>query len=138
MPMRAHRVAHTFMRAHRAVHWNLLTVTRWPCPQLLERIGAPTELSTLVLIQGDKFYTRSDAALRTLALMDWPYRALSALWIIPYPLRDLGYVAVAKVRYKVFGKRDSCRVPTGDFRRRFIDYRAEEEGDVDPVSGIAS
>ena len=105
---------------------------------LLERIGAPTDLSTLVLIQGDKHYTRSNAALRTLAVMDWPFKALSVLWLIPYPLRDLGYVGVANVRYRVFGKRDSCRVPTGDFRRRFIDFRAEEEGEADPITGVKS
>jgi|EP00900_Chrysochromulina_parva_P022242 predicted DCC family thiol-disulfide oxidoreductase YuxK len=105
---------------------------------LLARIGAPTDLSTLVLIQGDQFYTRSNAALRTLALMDWPYKALAVAWLIPSPLRDLGYVGVANVRYQVFGKRDDCRVPTGDFRRRFIDYRAEEEGEADPISGIKS
>lgn len=105
---------------------------------LLSRIGAPTDLSTLVLIQGDQFYTRSNAALRTLALMDWPYKALAVAWLVPSPLRDLGYVGVANVRYQVFGKRDECRVPTGDFRRRFIDYRAEEEGKADPISGIKS
>jgi len=103
---------------------------------MIERIGAPTDLSTLILIQGDQFYTHSSAALRTLAMMDWPYRALAVLWLIPYPLRDIGYVCVAKVRYRVFGKMDECRVPTGDFRRRFIDYRADEEGKADPVSGI--
>ena len=105
---------------------------------LLDRIGAPTDLSTLVLIQGDHFYTRSSAALRTLAIMDWPYKALSLLWIVPSPLRDFGYVCVAKVRYRVFGKRDECRVPSGDFRRRFIDYRAEEEGEADAISGMKS
>ena len=104
--------------------------------ELLERIGAPTDLSTLVLVQGDKFYTHSAAALRAMAMLDMPFRSLSVLWLVPGPLRDLGYVGVAKVRYRVFGKMDSCRVPTGDFRRRFIDYRPEEEGEVDVISGI--
>jgi len=102
---------------------------------LLRRVGAPTDLSTVVLIQGDKFYTKSTAALRTLALMDWPYRALSAAHVLPQELRDVGYGLVAKYRYKVFGKVESCRVPSGEFRKRFIDYRPEEEGEANPISG---
>ena len=104
---------------------------------LMQRVGAPLDLSTVVLIQGDTFHTRSSAALRTLALMDWPYRALSVFWVLPSPLRDFGYAMVAKYRYKVFGKTEMCREPSGDFRKRFIDYRPDEEADADPISGIA-
>jgi predicted DCC family thiol-disulfide oxidoreductase YuxK len=106
--------------------------------ELLARIGAPVDLSTVVLVQGDVFHTKSSAALRTLALMDWPYAALSAAWLIPYPLRDFGYATVAKYRYLVFGKTEACRVPTGDFRRRFIDYRPDEEEPADPITGGAA
>jgi len=100
--------------------------------ELLERVGAPTDLTTLVLIQGDTFHTHSAAALRTLALMDWPWRGLSALSIVPAPLRDFGYRVVAKSRYQLFGKADQCREPTGDFKSRFIDYEADPEDD--PIS----
>ena len=103
--------------------------------ELLERVGAPVDLSTVVLIQGDKFTTKSTAALRTIALMDWPWRALAAAHIVPPPVRDFCYEQVAKYRYKIFGKVESCRVPTGDFRKRFIDYRPEEEEPADPISG---
>ena len=106
--------------------------------ELLERVGAPLDLSTVVLIQGSVFYTKSTAALRTLALMDWPWRALSAAWLLPAPVRDLGYDLVAKYRYAIFGKVEACRVPTGDFRRRFIDYRPEEEEPADPIGGKAA
>ncbi|KAL1505036.1 hypothetical protein AB1Y20_008803 [Prymnesium parvum] len=101
---------------------------------LLRTVGAPTDLSTLILIQGDQFYTYTDAVLRTFALMDWPYKALSAGYILPEVLRDALYKLVAKHRYSIFGKMESCRVPTGDFKRRFIDYDGEEES-VDLISG---
>ena len=106
--------------------------------ELLERVGAPVDLSTVVLIQGDTFTTKSTAALRTLALMDWPWRALAAAHVLPLALRDLGYDTIAKHRYAVFGKVESCRVPTGDFRKRFIDYLPEEEEPRDPISGDAA
>lgn len=105
--------------------------------ELLRRVGAPVDLSTVVLIQGDTFYTKSTAALRTMALMDWPWSAVAAAHALPQPLRDFGYDLVAKYRYKVFGKVESCRVPTGDFKKRFIDYRPEEET-ADPISGAAA
>ena len=101
--------------------------------ELLERAGAPTDLSTLVLIQGDRHYVYSDAALRTMAVLDWPWRGLAAFALVPAPVRDACYKFVARYRYLVFGKTESCRVPTGDFRRRFIDYRPEEE-EADPIS----
>ena len=101
---------------------------------LLKRVGAPLDLSTVVLIQGDVFYTKSTAALRTLALMDQPFNAMSGLMLIPEALRDIGYDLVAKYRYAVFGKVDECRKPSGDFRKRFIDYRPEEEAPINPIS----
>ena len=42
----------------------------------------------------------------------------AAFHALPQPLRDFGYDMVAKYRYKVFGKVEACRVPTGDFRKR--------------------
>lgn len=84
--------------------------------ELLTRIGAPTDLSTVVLIQGDRFYTHSSAALRTVALMDWPWRALATFYIVPAPVRDYAYRLVAKHRYSVFGKAESCRAPSGGVR----------------------
>ena len=104
---------------------------------LLTRIGAPTDLSTLVLIQGDAFYLYSDAALRTFAVLDWPLSLMSGFLAVPAPLRDAAYKLVAKYRYLVFGKSEDCRVPTGDFKRRFIDYVPDAD-DADPISGALS
>lgn len=104
--------------------------------ELLERVGAPTDLSTLILIQGDRHYLYSTAALRTLAVMGWPWRGLAAFSVVPAPVRDAVYKLVAAHRYHVFGKTEECRVPSPEFRRRFIDHRAEEE-EADPVSGLS-
>ena len=56
---------------------------------------------------------------------------------MPVVVRDYVYKLVAQHRYKVFGKTDECRVPSPEFRRRFIEYRPEEEA-ADPVSGLSS
>ena len=84
--------------------------------------GGAEELSTMVFIQGDQVHVRSSAALRALAMMESPWRMLSVFILIPTPLRDLGYKLVARYRYIVFGKSETCRLPTERFKRRFLDY----------------
>jgi predicted DCC family thiol-disulfide oxidoreductase YuxK len=42
------------------------------------------------------------------------------LWLIPRPLRNWGYNLVAKHRYRVFDRKDACRMPTLDERARFL------------------
>lgn len=92
----------------------------------------PSNSVEQVLIQGDQFYLYSAAALRTMAVLDWPYRALSVFSLVPTPLRDFGYRFVARHRYRVFGKQESCRVPSGEFKSRFLDYVPDAS---DPISG---
>jgi len=79
---------------------------------ILESLGAPTDLSTLILVQGDKYYLYSAAALRTFALLDQPYRSLAAFHAIPEVIRDAAYKFVAANRYWVFGKSEGCRAPS--------------------------
>ena len=93
--------------------------------ELLEQRGAPTDLSTVVLVQGDRFYTQSTAALRTLAQMDQPWRSLSAAYIIPAPLRDFAYGVIGRNRYRMFGKQATCRKPSGAFKSRFLGHESE-------------
>jgi predicted DCC family thiol-disulfide oxidoreductase YuxK len=46
---------------------------------------------------------------------------LAALWwVIPRPLRDVGYRLVAKYRYRLFGKKETCRMPTAEERAMFL------------------
>tara|TARA_B100000780_G_scaffold245599_1_gene189727 strand:- start:231 stop:389 length:159 start_codon:yes stop_codon:yes gene_type:complete len=52
-------------------------------------------------------------------------------------VRDWVYKLVATHRYSIFGKTEECRVPSPEFRRRFIEYRPEAEA-ADPVSGLSS
>lgn len=89
--------------------------------------GGEEALTTLVLVQDGNVHVRSDAALRTAALLDSPARYLAAFHILPAPLRDAGYKLVAKYRYKLFGEVETCREPTPRFQSRFLDYEAKEE-----------
>ncbi len=54
----------------------------------------------------------SDAILAIARRLPWPWRAVAWLRWVPRPLRDAGYRAFAAVRYRVFGTKDACRIPT--------------------------
>ncbi|KAJ1459781.1 hypothetical protein M885DRAFT_560546 [Pelagophyceae sp. CCMP2097] len=73
--------------------------------------GGAEALSTLVLVQGGVVYVRSDAALRTIALLDAPWNYVAVFHALPSPLRDAGYKLV-----------EECREPTPEFESRFIEY----------------
>lgn len=78
-------------------------------------------LSTVVLVTDDAVLTRSDAILRAVGLLGGAWTAAGLLRIVPRPLRDLVYRWVARTRYRIFGRRDTCRVPTPDEVARFIE-----------------
>jgi predicted DCC family thiol-disulfide oxidoreductase YuxK len=90
--------------------------------QLQQQHGLdPSALDTLVLIEGGKVYTKSTAALRIARLMRrWPWPALHALVAVPRPARDFAYDWFARRRYRWFGKRDECMVPSADVQERFL------------------
>jgi len=80
----------------------------------------PTELSSFILIENDKMYKKTSAALRVAKHMDKLYPLLYAFIILPPFMRDWAYNIIAKNRYKWFGKKDSCMIPTQDVRSRFL------------------
>jgi predicted DCC family thiol-disulfide oxidoreductase YuxK len=91
--------------------------------RLLREAGlAESRPDSLVLIEGDgRAFVRSAAALRAARALDWPWPLLAIGLIVPRPLRDLVYEWVARHRYRWFGQRDSCRMPTPELRARFLE-----------------
>jgi predicted DCC family thiol-disulfide oxidoreductase YuxK len=80
------------------------------------------ELKTLVLLTEDgRRFVRSAAAVRILSRLGGGWKLLAGLlWLVPLPLRDLGYRLVASSRYRLFGKRETCRVPGEEERDRLL------------------
>ena len=79
------------------------------------------DLDTLVLIEADRGWVRSDAVLRIAGRLEAPWAWVAALRAVPRPVRDLAYRIVAMNRAHWFGRRDACRIPTPDVRARFLD-----------------
>ena len=88
---------------------------------LIDRSLDPDELETFVLLKQGRIYVRSDAALEIAKELDWPWRALAVLRVIPRMFRDPLYNVVARNRYRWFGKMDQCMVPTEKIRSRFVE-----------------
>lgn len=78
-------------------------------------------LKTVILIANGKAYKKSTAALEVAKRMDGLWPLLYIFWIVPYPLRDLIYNWVANNRYKWFGKKDQCMIPSPALKDRFIE-----------------
>ena len=89
--------------------------------RLLRQMGAqPDDPSSITLIHDGRVYIRSDAVWRIFRELPFPWFALSALRLVPGPLRDLGYNVVARSRYRLFGARESCRVLDAKDYSRFL------------------
>jgi predicted DCC family thiol-disulfide oxidoreductase YuxK len=89
---------------------------------LLAREGLRVDgLQTLLLVDGDRTWQHTGAILRVLHALGWPWRAAWLLWLVPAPVRDAAYRLVARHRYTLFGRSETCLMPPADSSRRFLD-----------------
>jgi len=89
---------------------------------LLARHGlSPDALSSIVLLEGGRAYTRSAALLRIVRRLRPPWPLLYVAVLVPRPLRDALYDFVAGRRLRWFGRRDACSLPDPAARERFLD-----------------
>jgi predicted DCC family thiol-disulfide oxidoreductase YuxK len=89
--------------------------------QWLERFGlVKNEFESFVLIQGNKYYSKSTAVLKMFREMGGIWKAFYVFILVPGPVRDFLYNLVAKSRYKIFGKRDECLMPAPELKERFL------------------
>ena len=88
---------------------------------LLRTLGTSQEAArSLILIDDDRVYLRSDAALRIAQRLNAPWKYAGALLIVPRPIRDLVYRGVAAVRYRLAGRSNACEIPPPEIRTRLI------------------
>lgn len=116
---------------HRAVRW-LLSKDRehrlWFAPlqgETAVRLRAlhpeiPDELDSVVLVDGGRVYLRSKAFLGAARYLPAPWRWASGLGWIPGPVLDPVYRLVARVRYRVWGRFEACKVPEAEDRSRLL------------------
>lgn len=88
---------------------------------LQQKLGIdPTDLQSIILIEGNRYFKKTTAALRIAKDLRFPYFLLYPLVIIPPFIRNIAYNIIARYRYKWFGKKDACRIPTAEERAKFL------------------
>jgi predicted DCC family thiol-disulfide oxidoreductase YuxK len=81
----------------------------------------PLSLQSILVIEDGSVFQRSDAALKIASRLDGIWSYLAVLRFVPKIIRDSVYNFIARHRYSVFGKQDSCMIPTAELKTRFID-----------------
>lgn len=89
--------------------------------ELLKENKIPDELDSFIYLEGNTVYYKSTAALKVCKGLKGPWKFMYGLIVVPRPIRDLVYRVIVKNRYKWFGKRDTCMIPTPEQRERFLD-----------------
>jgi predicted DCC family thiol-disulfide oxidoreductase YuxK len=80
----------------------------------------PADPDTLILVEGDRALRDSDAILAIWRALGWPWCAAGMFGIVPRALRDRVYRWVARHRYRLFGRRESCWLPDTAYRSRIL------------------
>ena len=90
--------------------------------QLAEKYHLPKkDFDSFVLIDNGKIYAKSTAGVRVYGKLSWIWKWTQIFWIVPKFIRDAVYDYVARNRYKWFGKKDKCMIPSAEVRSRFLD-----------------
>ena len=89
--------------------------------ELLRTYHLPVgDFNSFVFISEQKAWLRSSAALQVLRQLPWYWQWTRAFWIIPQFIRDAVYNLIARNRYRWFGKKETCMIPTPDVKARFL------------------
>ena len=89
--------------------------------RLLKQYKLPVEnFNSFILIQDEKVYSKSTGALKVARQIKGVWSWLYIFIIIPSFIRDAVYAWIAQNRYKWFGKKEACMIPTPELKARFL------------------
>lgn len=89
--------------------------------KILDKSGMnKNDFDSVVLVDENKIYSKSTAALKIVKEFPSLWKTLYVFIIIPSPVRNFIYDLIAKNRYRWFGKKDSCRMPSPELKNKFI------------------
>lgn len=91
--------------------------------KITHHIGVDTSrIDSILLYQpGLAYYYKSEAALKAAVLLGFPWSMWRVFGILPRSLRNVVYDWVARNRYRWFGKKEQCMIPTPDLRGKFLE-----------------
>jgi len=77
-------------------------------------------IETVVLIEGEQKFMKSEAVFKIIRIMGGRMKILLIFNILPRTFTNYVYDVIAKKRYRIFGKKKKCMIPTTDIRKRFL------------------
>jgi len=90
---------------------------------ILKWLGLATDtFDTMLLLEGETAYTKSDAFLKVIAQLPQPWRSIAILKMFPKVFRDWIYDRIAKNRYRLFGRYEQCLTPAKEHQKRFLGH----------------
>ncbi len=109
------------IRNDKTDHFRFLTLQSERGQKIIKQYNLdPENLQTVILLENGRIYTRSTAALRIARKLKGGWKIFYGFIIVPAVLRDFFYNIVAKNRYKWWGKKESCMIPTPEVRKKFL------------------
>jgi predicted DCC family thiol-disulfide oxidoreductase YuxK len=89
---------------------------------LLRKFNLPTDtFHYFIYIKGDTYFIKSSAGLHVLKELGGIWKVFYVFIIVPSFIRDAVYQLISRNRYKLFGRSESCMIPTADVKERFLD-----------------
>ena len=80
----------------------------------------PKDTDSIILIENEKAYVKSTAALRVARHLSGGWPLLYGFMVVPKFLRNWVYDYIAKNRYQWYGKKESCMIPTPELKAKFL------------------
>lgn len=88
--------------------------------QLIKKYRVPKNVNSLILLDNNRYYSKSTAALKISKNLQGFWKYLYVFILIPKQVRDIVYQFVSKNRYKLFNKETACPIPTPEMKKRFL------------------
>ncbi len=80
----------------------------------------PNDPSSMIVVDGDQVRLNSDAVLSIYEALSFPWKLAKIFRLVPQFIRDPAYRLIARNRYRLFGKRDSCWVASPEYKNRIL------------------
>jgi predicted DCC family thiol-disulfide oxidoreductase YuxK len=109
------------LRHDRTARFRLASMQGEVGAALYRRCGIdPENPETMIVVDGQSVLRDSDAVLAIYEGLGWPWKGLSIVRLVPRFIRDPLYRLVARNRYRIFGRREACWLPSPEQARRIL------------------
>ena len=91
--------------------------------EIVKQLGINSSIDSIILVEpGNAYYIKSEAIFKILKQLNTPLKGFILFNILPSLVKDMVYEYVAKNRYKWYGKKEVCMIPSPTIQSKFLDY----------------